>query len=84
MKGRNTMGIWSVLAVLTLALNSGVQAASSECKGMEQNSCIQAKACRWVNSYQRSNGKKVSGYCRKLPRAKKQVEVVDATTPANS
>ena len=84
MKGRNTMGILSVLAVLTLALNSGAQAASSECKGMEQNSCIQAKTCRWVNSYQRSNGKKVSGYCRKLPRARKQAKADDATTSRNS
>ncbi len=48
----------------------GAQAAQAEpvaCKGMEQPSCIDASSCRWVNTYQRSDGRKIRGYCRKLP-----------------
>lgn len=37
------------------------------CKGMEQATCVEAGACRWVDSYKRSDGREINGYCRKLP-----------------
>ena len=52
------------------ALFMGAHAAQAEpaaCKGMEQANCTESGACRWVNSYKRSDGREISGYCRKLP-----------------
>lgn len=65
------------------ALLMGAHAAQAEpaaCKGMEQANCTESAACRWVNSYKRSDGREISGYCRKLPA--KNVKDVSGTQGA--
>jgi hypothetical protein len=44
-----------------------VQAEPAVCKGMEQAPCTESGDCRWINSYKRSDGREINGYCRKLP-----------------
>ena len=44
-----------------------VQAQPVTCKGLEQATCMEAANCRWVDSYKRSDGREINGYCRKLP-----------------
>ena len=63
-----------------LVTTSAVQAESPVCKGMEQASCTASDSCRWVDAYKRSDGREVSGYCRKLPA--KAVKDVSGTTEA--
>ena len=42
-----------------------IAGAQSACKGLEQTACTnQTSSCTWVGSYTRSDGTKVSGYCR--------------------
>ncbi len=64
-------------SVALLAGAHAVQAEPSVCKGMEQASCAESGDCRWINSYKRSDGREINGYCRKLP-AKKVKDVSSA------
>lgn len=77
----------SIISVLlcSTALFMGAHAAQAEpaaCKGMEQANCTESAACRWVNSYKRSDGRETSGYCRKLPA--KDVKDVSGTSEAKA
>jgi hypothetical protein len=66
MKKANKM-ISTLSAAVILAFTSGYSSAESACKGMEKNSCESAGSCRWIKGYERSDGRTVAGYCRKLP-----------------
>jgi hypothetical protein len=48
----------------TLMLASQSPLLAAECKGMEKAACERQDSCTWVDSYQRKDGVKVSGYCR--------------------
>lgn len=56
-----------LFSTVLLFAGTAVQAESPVCKGMEQASCTASESCRWINAYKRSDGREVSGYCRKLP-----------------
>lgn len=71
MKKANKM-ISTVSAVVILAFASGHSSAESACKGMEKSSCETASSCRWIKGYERSDGRNVAGYCRKLPGKESQ------------
>ena len=58
------------------------RAEPAACKGMEQATCMESGACRWVNSYKRSDGREISGYCRKLPA--KDAKDVSGTSEAKA
>ena len=66
----------AIFALLcSTALFTGAHAAQAEpvvCKGAEQVNCTESAGCRWVSSYKRSDGREISGYCRKLPAKKKK------------
>ncbi len=66
MKKVNKM-ISTLSAVVILAFTSGYSNAESSCKGMEKSNCETASSCRWIKGYERSDGRSVAGYCRKLP-----------------
>ena len=79
MKEQRTMEISFLAAVATLfALGTGNVAASG-CRALDHQACTQSTSCRWIKGYQRSDGKKVSAYCRKLPSSK-----VEKETPRTS
>ena len=54
------------LFALIVFTSSPVQ-SDSACKGVEKSVCEKDHACRWVNSYKRSDGAEIKGYCRALP-----------------
>ena len=66
------------LAISSLfILGSSSANAESSCKGSAQKACEQATSCTWVQSYERSDGKSVSGYCRVLPQRPKVASADD-------
>ena len=70
MKERHTMEISFLAVAATLfALGTG-NAAASGCRSLDYEACTQSTSCRWIKGYQRSDGKQVSAYCRKLPQSK--------------
>ncbi len=60
-------------ATLVLALTSGNAVATGNCRALDQKSCMASSECRWIKGYQRSDGRKVSPYCRKLPGSSKRL-----------
>ena len=56
-----------ICSAALLISTSAAQAAPNVCKGVQQAACADAGSCRWVNSYKRSDGREINGYCRKLP-----------------
>ena len=58
---------------LLLALTSGNAVATGNCRALDQDSCLASSGCRWVKAYQRSDGRKVSAYCRRLPGSGKKL-----------
>lgn len=46
--------------------------AVSECKGLASSACDESTSCRWVDSYQRKDGRKVNAFCRSYS-AKKNI-----------
>lgn len=61
-------------ATLMLALTSGNAVAEGGCRALDQDACTASNECRWIKGYQRSDGRKVSAYCRKLPSSKRMVK----------
>ncbi|BAO44640.1 hypothetical protein [Thiolapillus brandeum] len=67
------MPITTVSTLLFLSLTSGAGLAEGNvCKGMEHSACSKSTTCRWIKPYKRTDGLKVTGYCRKLPERKTQ------------
>ncbi|WP_419606551.1 hypothetical protein, partial [Thiolapillus sp.] len=71
MKKANMM-ISTLSTAILLSITSGYSSAEGICKGMEKSSCATSTSCRWVKGYERSDGRSISGYCRKLPGKKPQ------------
>ncbi|WP_456417759.1 hypothetical protein [Thiolapillus sp.] len=46
---------------------------------MEKSDCTASNSCRWVKGYERTDGKTVAGYCRKLPGKAMQSTRKDAS-----
>ncbi len=71
MKKANMM-ISTLSAAILLSFTSGYSSAEGVCKGMEKSSCNVTSSCRWIKGYERSDGRVIAGYCRKLPGKKAQ------------
>ena len=70
------MAISFVSAVsMILALTSGNASAEGSCRALDHDACVAASSCRWIKGYQRSDGRKVSAYCRKVPSKRLVKEV---------
>ncbi|WP_456414832.1 hypothetical protein [Thiolapillus sp.] len=78
MKKTNMM-ISTLAAATILSLTSGYSSADNLCKGMEKSDCTASNSCRWVKGYERTDGKTVAGYCRKLPGKAMQSTRKDAS-----
>lgn len=54
------------LAILLTLLAIISQPTSAEviCKGLDTEMCELHDHCRWVNGYERKDGRTVTGYCR--------------------
>lgn len=70
----NKLSIYSSILcalVLSIALSGNAYANTAKsCKGMEQKICLADATCSWVNGYERSDGKKVSSFCRTKAKSK--------------
>ena len=58
---------------VSLALFTG-SAAAGICKGVEKSACSTDEMCSWVESYARSDGAKVRGYCRTKSSGKQKAK----------
>lgn len=52
----------ALLAGLVLAASTA--SAASQCKGMQESSCMAAAECIWVNGYTRKDGRSVASHCK--------------------
>ena len=57
-------------SLLLMAFIAGGTVNAATCKGMSKPACSGESSCSWVDSYQRSDGIKVNGYCRKKSSGK--------------
>jgi len=58
-------------ALFAAALLASVTAsAASQCKGMQQDSCMASAKCIWVNGYERKDGRSVSSHCKTRAKGK--------------
>ena len=79
------MSISILTAVTTVfALGAGNVSATGLCRALDEKACGQAASCRWIRGYERSDGHKVSPYCRKLPGKKAQKEKVPTASRQGS
>lgn len=54
------------------ATKSAAKSQPSACKGLPKNQCTASAACTYVKeTIRKSTGKKIAGYCRMKPKAKK-------------
>lgn len=65
---RSSLLVVSLATVLTAMSPAN---AASACKGLDNSACESQSACRWVESYERKDGRKVKGFCRAKPVPKK-------------
>ena len=70
---KTKMKISMLSAAIMLAMTAGYSHAQAECKGMKKSACATASGCRWIRGYERSDGRSVIGYCRKLPEKSSQL-----------
>ena len=61
MKNINKYGMLA-LVVITISLNT---ANASICKELSHSTCNKLDECRWIDKYERSDGRSVKAYCRK-------------------
>jgi len=61
-----TVSLFSAVS-LVFVLSSGHAAEQGSCRALDHDACVAQPACRWVKGYQRSDGRSVAAYCRKLP-----------------
>ena len=45
--------------------------AASACKGLDTKGCSSNSSCRWVEGYERKDGRQVKAFCRTSPVSKK-------------
>lgn len=79
------MTFLTTLAISVISLNPSY-AEDTECKSLEQDICETESFCKWVNSYERKDGKVINGYCRKGNTTKKgkQASSKQTNTKKNS
>ena len=58
------------LCLLATFLPLSATAQPSQCKSLAQTECLASGSCTWVDSYTRSDGRKVAAYCRTVPKKK--------------
>jgi len=68
----------ATLVAAVFPMTAGAQPAA--CKTLGHNDCVSDKACLWVASYQRSDGRAVKAYCRSAPRKKAAADLAAAST----
>ncbi|WP_456376616.1 hypothetical protein [Thiolapillus sp.] len=83
MKKANMM-ISTLTVAVILSFTSGYSSADGICKGMEKPDCTASSSCRWVKGYERSDGRAIAGYCRKLPGKNVQSMGKDAASKKGS
>lgn len=76
------LGLTALLAV-GLGLSTQVNAASA-CKGLQADKCDAAQSCSWVNGYERSDGRKVTAFCRTKAKRSAAKAVSQSPTKAKA
>ena len=62
----------AIVVAATATIFSTNSFAANTCKGLESSACDTSSSCRWVESYQRKDGRKVNAFCRSYS-AKKNI-----------
>lgn len=77
MKTQNSFVKKTTTAFLVSALAAGSlffsvnSVAANACKGLSNTACTNSDSCRWVNGYERKDGRKVKSFCRSYSSKKK-------------
>ena len=58
------------ITVLTAVLLASNATSAQQCSGLDEDNCIQASSCSWINSYERKDGRTVKAFCRAKPGTK--------------
>lgn len=58
------MKLGSAILLTLLAIISQPTSAEVICKGLDTEMCEMHDHCRWINGYERKDGKTVEDYCR--------------------
>jgi len=66
------------LALFLSGLLSVQASAASQCKGLDNESCITDENCGWVEAYTRKDGREVKAFCRTSAKVKK-IDVVESS-----
>jgi hypothetical protein len=69
------------LCLLAAILPLSAEALSSQCKTLTQPDCLASASCTWVDSYKRSDGRKVAAYCRTVPKKKSASSTAGKSMP---
>ena len=75
----------SLVAVASLSLPLlavSTTAQASDCKGLENETCLASDSCGWVDSYVRKDGREVKAFCR--TSTKGRIKDNDAKVSATS
>ena len=67
MTNRLKLALLSVLASFALLIAAGNTASAAQCKGLSKSACQAAHECSFVKAHTRSDGAKVSAFCRNKP-----------------
>jgi len=67
----------------TIAFGSPVLAAS-QCKGLAESACTTDDSCRWIGTYERSDGRQVSAHCRTARSAKQAAKAPPVAAKVSS
>jgi len=59
---------------LVALLSAGSASAVSACKGLDDSACNSDQTCRWVEGYERKDGRQVKSFCRTKPTSKKKAD----------
>ncbi|RBP52644.1 hypothetical protein [Arenicella xantha] len=60
----------------------GSASAASACKGLDTDACASNSSCRWVEGYERKDGRQVKAFCRSSPVSKKAAKAKSGDEPA--
>lgn len=60
-------GVVALFTILSLSLALTGNVMAVECKGKSSSACNSSNSCSWVKGYTRSDGAKVSSFCRAKP-----------------
>lgn len=63
----------SIIATGVLLSSMSFSAHASECKGLDNQTCVTNVACGWVESYERKDGRQVKAFCRTSNKGKVKV-----------